>query len=304
MRPAGFSLGLDLRGLGVDPINFDIENGDETAPVMIDADDIYIPGSRDDGPYYPGQEQDKYRYLLSPKSPLSEADSEILIAGLKPLPINRMLRQPARKRQKMWGSPNVHGYGRMSKDEVNSILRRTQATKEAIDKWDPIQAEWEERLNQNNPNPRSRAIRNTVKQDADFKYNTETALMNMAGRALNRFDQSVFDSGNNRLIEYLDLLPPAQAAEYRRLKYKEFDEIDKRWSVREDWDPYKMNADLIRGRDRDLNNDLLAEWKTNRRLKEAADAAGRVESIGDLIRTVDTPISESQSLNEIMFPGI
>tara|TARA_Y100000004_G_scaffold120995_1_gene136012 strand:+ start:1180 stop:1440 length:261 start_codon:yes stop_codon:yes gene_type:complete len=78
MRPAGFSIGLDLRGLGMEPFNIEIGNGDETAPVMIDADDIYIPGSRDDGPYYPGQEQDKYRYLLSPQSPLSEADSEIL----------------------------------------------------------------------------------------------------------------------------------------------------------------------------------------------------------------------------------
>jgi len=305
MRPAGFSIGLDLRGLGVDPINFDIKNGDENPPVRIDADDIYIPGSPDDGPYYPYQEQEKYRYLLSPQSPLSEADSEILIAGLKPLPINRMLRQPARKRQKVWNRPSVHGYGRMSKDEVNRILQRTGAIRESIETWDPIEAEWKERANRNNPNPRSRTVRNTFKQDVDFKYDTESELMNMAARAQHKSGQSFYDEGNNRLVDYLSLLPPAQAAEYRRLKYEQFDRTAKMWSdARDDFDPHEMTADLVRGRDRQLDNDLLAEWKTNRRLKEAAEAASRVLSIGDLIRTVDTPISESKSLNEIMFPGI
>lgn len=303
MRPAGFSLGLDLRSLGVEPIEFDIENGDESPPIRIDPDDIYIPGSKDDDPFYPGKEQDKYRYLLSPQSPLADAGSEVLIASLRGLPVTRMLRQPARTQNRRWGRGGTGK--RMTRDEVNKILRRTQGTREAIDNWDPIEAEWKERSNRDNPNPRSKTVRNTFKQDVDFKYDTETELMRMAAKGLRGSGESIYDPGNNRLIEYLDLLPPGQAAEYRRLKYEQFDQTADMWmDARKDFDPYQMNADLIRGRDRDLNNDLLAEWKTKRRLREAADVVDRIDSVGDIIRTIDTPSNESKSLNEIMFPGI
>ena len=193
----------------------------------------------------------------------------------------------------------------MPRDQVNKILRRTQETREAIDNWDPIEVEWKERSNRENPNPRSKTVRNTFKQDIDFKFDTETELMNMAAKGLRRSGQNIYDPGNNRLIKYLDLLPPAQAAEYRRLKYEQFDRTAKMWQdARDDFDPYQMNADLILGRDRDLDNDLLAEWKTNKRLREARETADQVNSVGDIIRTIDTPIQEGKSINEIMFPGI
>ncbi|MFZ8904862.1 MAG: hypothetical protein ACO20I_13085 [bacterium] len=223
------------------------------------------------------------------------------IAGLRGLPVTRMLRQPARKQQKLWNSPSKYGNGLIPPKDVNRILRRTQETKEAIDNWDPIEAEWKERSNRENPNPRSKTVRNTFKQDINFKFDTETELMNMAAKGLRGSGESVYDPGNNRLIKYLDLLPPAQAAEYRRLKYEQFDRTAKMWQdARKDFDPYQMNADLTSGRDRDLDNDLLAEWKTERRLKTLDD----LDTFGGLIRTIDTPSQEGKSLNEIMFPGI
>lgn len=223
------------------------------------------------------------------------------IAGLRGLPVTRMLRQPARKQQKRWSRSSIYDNGRIPPKDVDHILKRTQETKEAIDNWDPIEAEWKERSNRDNPNPRSKTVRNTFKQDIDFKFKTETELMNMAAEGLRGSGESVYDPGNNRLIEYLDLLPPAQAAEYRRLKYEQFDRTAKMWQdARKDFDPYQMTADLTSGRDRDLDNDLLAEWKTKRRLKTLDD----LDTFGGLIRTIDTPIHESKSLNEIMFPGI
>ncbi len=224
------------------------------------------------------------------------------IAGLRPLPVTRMLRQPARRQQKLWNSPSKYGNGLIPPNDVNRILRRTQETKEAIDNWDPIEAEWKERSNRENPNPRSKTLKNEWLQDLRFRRKTESELLNMANRDQIKLGQSVYDPGDNRLIHYLDLLPPAQAAEFRRLEYEHFDKVADMLRIRKDFDPYQMDADTygLTGRDRNLTNDLLAEWKTNRRLKTLDD----LDTFGGLIRTIDTPSQESKSLNEIMFPGI
>lgn len=226
------------------------------------------------------------------------------IAGLRPLPITRMIRQPARKQRKLWEKEGYYGRsgGKMTKEDVDHILRKTQSTQEAINNWDPVESEWKERLNRENPNPRSRpAPYSNFKEDLHFQYNTEKQLENLANKAERSTGQDFYGDGNHRLIQYLDLLPPAQAAEYRRLKFKQFDNHAEMFSVRKDFDPYQMNADSRSfGIDRDLDNDLLAEWKTRRRF----ETLDRLDTVGDLIGTIDTPIQESQTLNEIMFPGI
>jgi len=91
------------------------------------------------------------------------------VAGLKPLPLQRMLKQIGRpltqiynRIQEAKNSPEPY-----SKKEINrllepnparteKILNRAQAVEKVRQSWNPGDVEWQERLNKWNPNPRSK----------------------------------------------------------------------------------------------------------------------------------------------------
>ena len=88
-------------------------------------------------------------------------------AGLKPLPLERMFQQAGRPM-----SPNARGqsetqreggfwYGKNKSLEVDPALhdltiQRNQRNQQAIQGWNPVEAENKQRLNNTNPSPRSR----------------------------------------------------------------------------------------------------------------------------------------------------
>lgn len=95
------------------------------------------------------------------------------LAGLKPLPIIRMLRQAGRPMSPASRSqPYGPGYIPLYKEDIKvepsrhqSTIERHKKTRQVIDKWNPLEAENRQRLNNTNPNPRSRPsapLKNTV----------------------------------------------------------------------------------------------------------------------------------------------
>lgn len=92
------------------------------------------------------------------------------IAGLQPLPLQRMLKQIGRPLNKLYEqlaeSKGVLYEGLIKKEikeklkpnpeRTQAILKRAQAVENTRQTWDPIEAEWKERENRANPNPKSK----------------------------------------------------------------------------------------------------------------------------------------------------
>lgn len=92
------------------------------------------------------------------------------IAGLQPLPLQRMLQQIGRPFNKLYTElEKAKGdlYEGLIKKEIKAklkpnpertqaVLNRAQAVERTRQTWDPIEAEWKERQNRENPAPRSK----------------------------------------------------------------------------------------------------------------------------------------------------
>ena len=93
------------------------------------------------------------------------------VAGLMPLPIQRMQQQAARPLRMIWQQIQgaMEGVYRATEKEIKKtfkpdparnqqVLRRIQRTQEAILNWNPLEAQWKETENQMREQKRSRAI--------------------------------------------------------------------------------------------------------------------------------------------------
>ena len=66
-----------------------------------------------------------------------------------------------------------------------------------------------------------------------------------------------------------------------------------------------LPASIQFGAGRELGNDMLAEWRSSRsRMLKERELSGKLELMGDMIRTIGTPSNPSQSLSEMKYPGI
>jgi hypothetical protein len=120
------------------------------------------------------------------------------VAGLKQLPLQRMLKQIGRPLNKLYeeiqeAKESFYPY---SKQEIKrllqpnparteKILNRAQAVEKVRQSWNPIDVEWQERLNKWNPNPRSKPAQADFNTFANVVRNVShsafTELNNMPG---------------------------------------------------------------------------------------------------------------------------
>jgi tape measure domain-containing protein len=91
------------------------------------------------------------------------------VAGLQPLPLQKMLQQIGRPFTKLYrsieeASQSLYPFSRRevrkmlapNPERTQRVLGRAQRVEEIRMGWDPLEAEWKERQNRSNPNPRSR----------------------------------------------------------------------------------------------------------------------------------------------------
>ena len=92
------------------------------------------------------------------------------IAGLQPLPLQKMLQQIGRPFNQLYNrleEAKNELYGNITRKEIKqqlkpnpqrnqAIINRAQAVERTRQTWDPFEAEWKERQNRLNPNPRSK----------------------------------------------------------------------------------------------------------------------------------------------------
>ena len=213
-------------------------------------------------------------------------------AGLKPLPIRRMLQQAGRPMSPERRSlPNGPGYWRLEKKDLKidparhaETIKRNQQIRSAIDNWNPLAAEDKQRLNNTNPSPRSRMVapterqfREALKPQIDAWHREARkggAFASMPGDVLteNKFDLSVFVDDKTRSA----------------LKQQVFLFLDKERGANPDeaklWDlPKPFLLDL-----RKLGNDFLYEWNT-RRNRRRENTVDMIQMGRDAIRPIDLP---------------
>ncbi len=97
------------------------------------------------------------------------------VAGLMPLPMGRMFRQAGRPMRQ----PRRPG-------DAQLTIQRNANVRSAIDNWDPIKAEDKQRLNNTNPNPRSKPANAPTKASIQTLQNLQIGIEDRARKAMNR----------------------------------------------------------------------------------------------------------------------
>lgn len=247
------------------------------------------PGSAATGPTPPPRPQaDPLASLALPSSPAADLGALAIrpfdagameqdlgeVAGLKPLPINRMHRQAGRP---MRGGNVPRDLARVltPEDLANTYragannplriadraeaLKRNQRNAQVVLNWDPLEAQWREWENRNRANPRSRTVApspatfDRVLRPMVFRFHSEAAwagaYASRRGEAptANKYDVSEFVDDKNRLAIKNQLFLLLDAKKLRQeAKMTDL--------------PSVMQVDL-----RKLGNDLLYEYNARRR---------------------------------------
>lgn len=226
-------------------------------------------------------------------------------AGLQPLPLGRMLRQAGRPM-----SPNARGqsetqreggfwYGKNKSLKVDPALhdltiQRNQKAQQAIQGWNPIEAENKQRLNNTNPNPRSKPSAPDDKTALNFfqKLGQKTY-----DRMVDAFQDDLRGQGL-RGMEYNKAYYEQQEARYKSdksdfltpqernaAKSVIFSYLDKSASGRSG---AKVN-DLpfgVRDRFPGLANDMVYEWNARRARQMREGTLDMLEIRRDTIRGI------------------
>ena len=256
-----------------------------------------------------------------------------LIAGLQPLPIGRMIRQAGRPMTRPASRRPLNRFGRpvLGKGQVptpkgaaEETIRRIQRMNEVIENHKPLDEQWKEWMNRNRENKRSRTLAPDIQQlDGPFNEFVKDSfrLKNTAFNEITDYSLpgAEFKAEQNevealRKSQRLTDFAMLDGDRFSSLKNALFEGLDARYNKSLKMDPYAqldtigidtLPASIQYGPGRELGNDLLAEWRSSRaRMQRAARAAERAGMAQDVIRTIDTPSSPSQSVNDILFPGI
>ena len=257
-----------------------------------------------------------------------------LLAGLRPLPLGRMIRQAGRPMTKPASRRILNRFNRPAlergaiptpKGAAEETIRRIQRMNETVENFDPQDSEWREWMNRNRENKRSRTLTTDIQQ-LDGPFNEFVAdsirLRDKAYRDITDYEANAADfkaeqqqiadlKRSQRLTDFAML----DGGRYSTLKESLFGNLDSKYDagVRNVGPEFTLNnitmdslpASIQYGPGRELGNDMLAEWRSSRsRMLRERELSGKLEMMGDMIRTIGTPSNPSQSLNEIMYPGI
>ena len=142
------------------------------------------------------------------------------IAGLMPLPIQRMQQQAARPLTKIWqqiqgAMEGVYGATKKQIQQTfkpdpqrnQQVLQRIQKTQEAILDWNPLEAQWKETENQMRANKRSQPSRQPVSSFVQMTQGIHAGMsenLRKAGALATR-------SGERSFYDFSDFVSPQQA---------------------------------------------------------------------------------------------
>lgn len=226
-------------------------------------------------------------------------------AGLQPLPLGRMFRQAGRPM-----SPSARGqsetqreggfwYGKNKSLKVDPALhdltiQRNQKAQQAIQGWNPLEAENKQRLNNTNPNPRSKPSAPDDKTALKFFQNLAESTND---RMIDAFQSSVRAEKPTGL-DYVKAMEQGRNARYKSdksdfltpqernaAKSVIFSYLDKSASGRSE---AKVN-DLpfgVRDRFPGLANDMVYEWNARRARQMREGTLDMLEIRRDTIRGI------------------
>ena len=233
-------------------------------------------------------------------------------AGLKPLPVNRMLRQAGRPmNQQVTTRERTRGRVTTKPGTAEQVIKRHQDTREAIDNHDPVEAWWKEWTNANRANPRSKpSYPSTQQLDGWFRsaindaydarrfaftedsFRNQSEAYELPGEKFREWQkQRDKNEKETRLVEFMAL----NTGRYAALKDALFASLDGKYQSRKEktgqvhWDDITMDslpAILQSGDGRQVGNDLLAEWRSIR----ASQATDRVMNTWDM-QTIPTNVT-------------
>jgi len=202
-------------------------------------------------------------------------------AGLQPLPLGRMFQQAGRPMSpQSRNQDSAPIYGKNTSLQVNPALhdltiQRNQRNQQTIENWNPIEAENKQRLNNTNPNPRSKpsapSATTSVKFFGDLAGTAEQRKRKAFSEA-NR-DDPMWGKGSKEFKQLYGQELEAQrktdaslfltSQERAAVKSMVFDYLDqnagKKDKLGKEALPMGMNSRFPK-----LGNDLLYEWNARR----------------------------------------
>lgn len=203
-------------------------------------------------------------------------------AGLQPLPLGRMARQAGRLMSPRARGQDTPWYGRNTSLEVNPSLhdltiQRNQRNQQTIENWDPIAAENKQRLNNTNPNPRSRPAAPGSSTMSDFTWNLRRTADWRRIKAFNEADKNdprwstplsmeerrAINNQHYSTQEATPLHLFLTSKERHALKQMIFDHLDSQAKGSSKLTntslPIRVKADF-----KEFGNDMLYEWNARR----------------------------------------
>ena len=224
-------------------------------------------------------------------------------AGLQPLPLGRMFQQAGRPMSPQSRNQDTPWYGRNTSLKVDPALhdltiQRNQRNQQTIENWDPIKAENQQRLNNTNPNPRSRPSapdnRTTVKFFGDLANTAEFRKRKAFSEAA-RNDPTMWSKDSKEFGRLYGQDVEAQrktdaslfltSQERAAVKSMVFDYLDSRAGSKNKLDKESLPVG-INSRFPKLGNDLLYEWNARRARQMREGTLDMLEIRRDTIRGI------------------
>jgi hypothetical protein len=223
-------------------------------------------------------------------------------AGLQPLPLSRMIQQAGRLMSPKARNQDTPWYGKNTNLKVDPALhdltiQRNQRNQQTIESWNPIEAENKQRLNNTNPNPRSKPA--APNESAGFKFlqglGNEAELRRRRSFQRARSDDSMKRSSGKAYGKWLDneitveeqtdLGSFLTSQERQAVKSLIFDHLDSQAKGRNKLS--KDNLPLgINSRFPELGNDMLYEWNARRQKQLRENSLDMLEIRRDTIRGI------------------
>lgn len=223
-------------------------------------------------------------------------------AGLQPLPLNRMFQQAGRLMSPKARSQDTPWYGKNTNLQVNPALhnltiQRNQRNQQTIESWNPIEAENKQRLNNTNPNPRSKpAAPNT---EAGFKWLQGLGSTAEHRRRVSfqkaRNDDPMYQSTGKSFGKWLDneitveeqsdLGSFLTSQERQAVKSLIFDHLDSKAGGKAKLSKDDLPLGVV-SRFPKLGNDMLYEWNARRQKQLRENTLDMLEIRRDTIRGI------------------
>jgi hypothetical protein len=223
-------------------------------------------------------------------------------AGLQPLPLGRMYRQAGRPMSPKARNQDTPWYGKNTNLQVSPSLhdltiQRNQRNQRTIETWNPIEAESKQRLNNTNPNPRSKPSApsaSTAQRFIGELANTADHRKRQAFQAANK-DDPMWSKGNTEFKKLYEQELKAQRStdaslfltsqERQAVKAMTFDYLDSKARGKD-----KLTKDDlplgINSRFPKLGNDMLYEWNARRQKQLRGATLDMLEIRQDTVRGI------------------